>query len=189
MNRFIVLCDCGREPVPAWWEPHDGRNVVAILDGMSVTPNRHRGTVGAGGWAGGATVAANRFGEHLEPLNLRCPGGCPPALSRIRESAIAEALTQIARRAEHRHLLVSPEMERLRELLDRFGEVVQFRESEAPATPADVELQRLELEADMFGQSYDGAHPKLVPVFVERRVIPWTLLTYTVTKMPRDRRK
>lgn len=189
MNRYIVLCDCGREPVPAWWAPHDGRNVVAVIDGMSVTPNHHGGNVRAGGWAGGATVKANRFGEHLDPLNLRCPGGCPPALTRIRESAIAEALTQIAKRAEHRHLLVNPEMERLRELLDQFGEVVQFRESEAPATPADAERLRMELDADMFGRSYDGDRPVLTPVIVERQVIPWTLLTYTITKMPKDRRK
>lgn len=173
MNRYVVLCDCGREPVPAWWAPHDGRNVVAVIDGMSVTPNHHGGNVRAGGWAGGATAKSNRFGEHLDPLNLRCPGGCPPALTRIRESAIAAAVALIE------------SDDRLRLLV---GESVRFRESEAPATPADADFLRMEVEADMFGRPYDGDRPELVPVLVERRVIPWALLTYTITKMPKDRR-
>ena len=176
VNRYVVLCDCDGQAASAWWESVNGRHVVAVIDDerpagpLRVEPNHFggpNGNVGPGGFAFAYSVEPNRLNEHRDPMNLRCPAGCPPKLPRIRESAIARVLDRMS--------------------VDGLDSI-DFHERDEPATGDDAVLLREEIEADLSGRQYEGRRPTLVPVYSERRVIPWVALSYGVSKLTKDRR-
>ncbi|MAS06188.1 MAG: hypothetical protein CL534_16110 [Ahrensia sp.] len=176
MNRYVVLCDCGGRAESAWWEPVNGRHVVAVIDdgrpagALQVEPNYfggHGGNVGPGGFAFAYSTEPNRLNEHRDPLNLRCPAACLPKLPRIRESTIAVVLDRMS--------------------IDSL-ESIDFHERDEPASAADALKMQQEVEADFSREEYDGERPTLVPVYSTRRVIPWAALVYGVSKMTKDRR-
>jgi len=172
MNRYVIVCDCGRPSQSPSWFPDlaDGRHIIAVVDGDYVIPNYFRGSPPRGfiGYA----LKPNRFGERRDSLNLACPAGCTPKHPPILMSTAVHAVTQVAEGMRAQGIDLAE---------------VDVLDGEWPATREDRDRRRRQVEAGLFGETYEGPPPKMVPQYTRRVAIPWNLFKASVSRLPKQR--